>query len=84
MRPAFLFIADSDPRQIKRRDEIFIRGGAIHNRLIELISLVEVVAALYLTVTSVRKAFVFDPGDPREDRNAIAEKKQDGARRERR
>ena len=54
-----------------------IRGGAIHNRLIALISLVEVVAALYLTVTSFRKAIVFDPGDPREDRNGIAAKKQD-------
>ena len=49
-----------------------VRGGAIHNRLIALISLFEVATALYLTAASFLKACSFDPGDPT------------GARRERR
>ena len=38
-----------------------IRGGAIHNQLIAVISLLEVCAAMYFTAVCFRKALVFDP-----------------------
>ncbi len=44
-----------------------IRGGELHNRMIDLISLFEVGAALYFTAISFRKAFAFDPKDPAGD-----------------
>ena len=40
-----------------------IRGGAIHNRMIALVSLLEVCAAIYFTAACFRSALVFDPGD---------------------
>ena len=41
-----------------------IRGGVIHNRMIALVSLLEVGAAMYLTATVFLKALAFDPRDP--------------------
>ncbi len=41
-----------------------IRGGAIHNRMIALVSLLEVCAAIYFTAACFRSAFAFDPSDP--------------------
>ena len=41
-----------------------IRGGAIHNQLIAVISLLEFCAAMYLTAVVFRKALAFDPSDP--------------------
>ena len=41
-----------------------IRGGKLHNDMIALISLFEVVAVLYFTVAAVWKAVTFEPGNP--------------------
>lgn len=41
-----------------------IRGGALHNQMIALVSLFEVVAVLYMSVAAAWKAFTFEPGDP--------------------
>lgn len=41
-----------------------IRGGALHNQMIALISLLEVGTAMYLTATVFLKALSFDPADP--------------------
>lgn len=41
-----------------------IRGGELHNKMIALVSLLEVASALYFTAVSIHKALVFDPGDP--------------------
>ncbi len=41
-----------------------IRGGVIHNRMIALVSLLEVGAAMYFTATVFLKARSFDPSDP--------------------
>ena len=60
-----------------------IRGGAIHNQLIAMISLLEVGAALYLTAICFRKALAFDPSDPTGEKPA-AEQKQGKDRRGRR
>lgn len=44
-----------------------IRGGELHNRMIDLISLLEVGAALFFTAISFRKALIFDPRDPADE-----------------
>ena len=41
-----------------------VRGGALHNQMIALISLLEVGTAMYLTATVFLKALLFDPADP--------------------
>ncbi len=41
-----------------------IRGGTIRNRMIALVSLLEVGTALYLTAGVFLKAYAFDPSDP--------------------
>ena len=41
-----------------------IRGGALHNQMIALVSLLEVVSVLYLSVAAVWKAITFEPGNP--------------------
>ena len=41
-----------------------IRGGAIHNQLIAVISLLAFCAAMYLTAVAFRGALAFDPSDP--------------------
>lgn len=50
-----------------------IRGGAIHNQLIAVISLLEFCAAMYLTAIAFRKAAAFDPADPTDE--GLREKK---------
>ena len=50
-----------------------IRGGAIHNQLIAVISLLEFCAAMYLTAIAFRKAAAFDPADPADE--GLREKK---------
>ncbi len=44
-----------------------IRGGELHNRMIDLISFFEVGAALYFTAISFRKACLFHPKDPADE-----------------
>lgn len=51
-----------------------IRGGAIHNQLIAVISLLEFCAAMYLTAICFRKALAFDPSDPTGERTIMGEK----------
>ena len=41
-----------------------IRGGVLHNRMIALISLLEVGTVAYFTATAFLKALAFDPSDP--------------------
>ncbi len=41
-----------------------VRGGVLHNKLIALISLLEVGTVLYFTATAFLKARAFDPSDP--------------------
>ena len=43
-----------------------IRGGETHNRMIALVSLLEVGAAMYFTAIAFLKAWRFDPSDPTE------------------
>lgn len=60
-----------------------IRGGAIHNQLIAVISLLEVGAALYLTAICFRKALAFDPSDPTDEKLPVQKptaKKRGGRR----
>ena len=44
-----------------------IRGGVLHNKMIALVSLLEVCAVLYFSATAVRKAILFTPGDPADE-----------------
>ena len=53
-----------------------IRGGAIHNQLIAVISLLEFCAAMYMTAVCFMKAFSFDPSDPTGERTTAAQKPQ--------
>ena len=48
-----------------------IRGGELHNRMIDLISLLEVGAALFFTAISFRKALILDPKDPADDESPV-------------
>ena len=60
-----------------------IRGGAIHNQLIAVISLLEVGAALYLSAICFQKALAFDPSDPTGEKLPVqkpTEKKRGGRR----
>ncbi len=51
-----------------------IRGGAIHNQLIAVISLLEFCAAMYFTATCFMKAFSFDPSDPTGEKKTAGQK----------
>ncbi len=44
-----------------------VRGGELHNRMIALISLLEVAAVLFLVAVSFRKAIAFNAKDPADD-----------------
>ena len=60
-----------------------VRGGVLHNKMIALVSLLEVAAVLYFSVTCAGKAFLYDPGDPTRERIApkAQPQKKRGARR---
>ncbi len=44
-----------------------VRGGAIHNQLIAVISLLEVGTVVYMTAAVLIRALRFEPGNPREE-----------------